>query len=140
MVTIGGDLPVARIGLGTMCLTGPDAFGLPRDRRAAIATLRRTIALGVWLVDTADSYGPHVSESLIADALFPYPPELVIATKSGFEHPAPDVWRVSTGPIGWTETFAGCVSIASISTNCTASIRTCPKRINSVFCRGAARR
>jgi len=98
MVTIGGDLPIARIGFGTMCLTGPRAFGAPRDRRAMLATLHRALALGVALVDTADSYGPHVSESLIAEALFPYPEELVIATKGGFEHPAPDVWRVNCRP------------------------------------------
>jgi pyridoxine 4-dehydrogenase len=98
MVTIGGDLRVGRIGFGTMCLTGPGAFGAPRDPRAMIATLRRAIALGVTLLDTADSYGPQVSESLIADALCPYPAELVIATKGGFEHPAPDVWRVNGRP------------------------------------------
>jgi pyridoxine 4-dehydrogenase len=98
MVTLGGDLPVGRIGLGTMCLTGPGAFGAPRDRRAAIAAVHRAIALGVLLIDTADSYGPRVIESLIAEALFPYPDEIVIATKGGFEHPAPDVWRVNCRP------------------------------------------
>ena len=90
-----------------MCLTGPHAFGPPRDRHAAIATLHRAIALGVLLVDTADSYGPHVSESLIAEALFPYPDELVIATKSGFEHPSPDVWRVNCRPDRLREALDG---------------------------------
>jgi pyridoxine 4-dehydrogenase len=99
MVTIGGDLPVARIGFGAMQITGPDGFGPPADRDAAIRTLRRAATLAAaGLIDTADSYGPHVSESLIADALYPYPPGLVIATKGGFEHPAPGVWRVNSRP------------------------------------------
>jgi aryl-alcohol dehydrogenase-like predicted oxidoreductase len=107
MVTVGGDLPVGRIGFGTMCLTGPRGFGAPRDRPAVVAALRRALALGVTLVDTADSYGPQVSESLIADALFPYPDELVIATKGGYEHPAPDVWRVNCRPDHLREALDG---------------------------------
>src|SRR5437660_6897150 len=89
---LGGDLPVHRLGFGAMRITGPGAFGPPPDRREAIATLRRARDLGVTLVDTADSYGPDVSESLIAEALCPYPRDLVIATKGGYERPGPNDW------------------------------------------------
>src|SRR5579872_4327833 len=90
--TIGGDLPVYRMGFGTMRLTGRGVWGAPRDRAEAIAVLRRSIDLGINLLDTADSYGPEVAERLIAEALYPYPRELVIATKGGFQRPGPDRW------------------------------------------------
>ncbi len=81
---LGGDLTVNRLGFGAMRLTGPGVLGEPADREQAKAVLRRAIELGVTLIDTADSYGPRVSEELIAEALHPYPAELVIATKGGF--------------------------------------------------------
>jgi aryl-alcohol dehydrogenase-like predicted oxidoreductase len=89
---IGGDLPVHRLGFGAMQITGPGVWGPPRDRDEALRVLRRCVDLGVTLVDTADSYGPHVSEELIADALHPYPDGLVVATKGGFERPGPNRW------------------------------------------------
>lgn len=89
---LGGDLPVYRLGFGAMRLTGPGIWGEPADHDEAIAVLREAINLGITLIDTADSYGPHVSERLIAEALFPYPRELVIATKAGFQRPGPDQW------------------------------------------------
>jgi pyridoxine 4-dehydrogenase len=89
---IGGDLPLHRLGFGAMQLTGRGIWGEPADPREAIATLRRSLELGVTLIDTADSYGPHVSERLIAEALAPYPDNLVIATKGGLERPGPDQW------------------------------------------------
>jgi aryl-alcohol dehydrogenase-like predicted oxidoreductase len=90
--TLGGDLIVHRLGFGTMRLTGPGIWGPPPDRAEALATLRRAVALGINLIDTADSYGPAVSEELIAEALFPYPAGLVIATKGGYARPGPDQW------------------------------------------------
>jgi pyridoxine 4-dehydrogenase len=95
---LGGDLPVRRLGFGAMRLTGPGIWGAPIDRAECIATLRRAIDLGVTLIDTADSYGPHVSETLIAEALYPYPSDLVIATKGGFDRPGPDEWRIDCRP------------------------------------------
>lgn len=89
---IGGDLDVRRLGFGAMRITGPGIWGPPRDRDEAIALLRRVVELGVNFIDTADSYGPEVSENLIAEALFPYPPDLVIATKAGLTRPGPDRW------------------------------------------------
>jgi aryl-alcohol dehydrogenase-like predicted oxidoreductase len=90
--TIGGDLHVHRLGYGAMRVTGDGIWGPPRDHDAAIAVLRRTVELGIDLIDTADSYGPHVSEQLIAQALHPYPDELVIATKGGLERTGPGQW------------------------------------------------
>jgi len=89
---IGGDLPVHRLGYGAMQLTGPGVWGEPADREQAIAVLRRAVELGINLIDTADSYGPHVSEELIREALHPYPKGLVIATKAGLTRPAPSRW------------------------------------------------
>jgi len=90
--TIGGDLTVNRMGYGAMRITGPGIWGPPADRQAAVATLLRAIELGVNLIDTADSYGPGTSEELIAEALYPYPADLVIATKGGWERPGPAQW------------------------------------------------
>jgi pyridoxine 4-dehydrogenase len=89
---IGGDLSVYRLGFGTMQLTGKGVWGEPSDHAGAIAVLRRAVELGITLFDTADSYGPEVAERLIAEALHPYPKELVIATKAGFQRPGPDRW------------------------------------------------
>lgn len=95
---LGGDLPVHRLGFGAMRITGEGVWGPPRDRDAAIAVLRRSVELGVTLIDTADSYGPHVSEELIAEALHPYPAGLVIATKAGFQRTGPGRWVVDGRP------------------------------------------
>jgi len=88
---LGGDLPVNRMGFGAMRLTGKGIWGPPRDRDEAVRVLQRAVELGVNFFDTADSYGPHISEELIAQALYPYP-GLVIATKGGLERPGPDRW------------------------------------------------
>ena len=96
--TIGGDLTIYRLGFGTMQLPGPGVWGPPKNKDEAIAVLRRAVELGVNLLDTADSYGPEVAESLIAEALYPYPPQLVIATKGGYLRPGPDQWKPDGRP------------------------------------------
>lgn len=95
---LGDDLPVPRLGLGAMQLTGEGVWGEPDDRRAAIRLVRRAVELGVRLIDTADSYGPGSSEEIVAEALAPYPAEVVIATKGGFERPGPDRWVTNGRP------------------------------------------
>ena len=89
---IGGDLPVHRLGFGAMRITGKGIWGEPEDRDEAIRVLKRSLELGINFIDTADSYGPEVSERLIAEALYPYPKDLVIATKAGLRRPGPDQW------------------------------------------------
>src|ERR1700688_2196937 len=89
---IGNDLLVTRLGFGTMRLTGKGIWGQPADRAEAVRVLRRAVELGINFIDTADSYGPGVSEEIIAEALHPYPAGLVIATKGGFDRPGPDRW------------------------------------------------
>lgn len=96
--TFGGDRTVRRLGFGAMHLTGPGIWGPPPDREAAKAVLRRAVELGVNLIDTADSYGPGDSEELIAEALSPYPDDLVIATKGGLERPDPAGWSRNGRP------------------------------------------
>jgi aryl-alcohol dehydrogenase-like predicted oxidoreductase len=91
-IDIGGDLTVNRMGFGAMRVTGSGIWGDPPDRDQAVATLRRVVELGVNFIDTADSYGPEVSETLIAEALHPYPDDLVIATKAGFTRTGPGEW------------------------------------------------
>jgi aryl-alcohol dehydrogenase-like predicted oxidoreductase len=91
---IGGDLPVHRLGYGAMQITGPGVWGPPADPDAAVSVLRRAVEVGVDFIDTADSYGPGVSEELIAEALHPYPDGLVIATKAGFTRTGPGQWHV----------------------------------------------
>ena len=95
---VGGDLTVNRMGFGAMRITGPGIWGDPPDRDQAIATLRRIVELGVNFIDTADSYGPEVSEPLIAEALYPYPDDLVIATKGGLVRPGPNRWDADGRP------------------------------------------
>jgi pyridoxine 4-dehydrogenase len=95
---IGGDLSVNRLGFGAMRITGNGVWGEPADRKAAIAVLRRAVDLGVNLIDTADSYGPQVSEAIIAEALHPYPAGLVIATKGGFDRSGPNRWAENGNP------------------------------------------
>ncbi len=97
-ITIGGDLTVNRLGFGAMRVTGRGIWGPPRDRAAALAVLRRVVEAGVNFIDTADSYGPDVSEELLAEALYPYPAGLVIATKGGLVRPGPDQWRADGRP------------------------------------------
>ena len=89
---IGNDLRVTRLGFGAMRITGTGIWGEPADRAECIRVLRRAIELGINFIDTADSYGPHVSEEIIAEALHPYPANLVIATKGGFDRTGPDKW------------------------------------------------
>jgi pyridoxine 4-dehydrogenase len=97
-IDAGGDLTVNRLGLGAMRITGDGIWGEPADREAAKALLRRAIELGVNFIDTADSYGPHVSEQLIGETLSPYPDDLVIATKGGLERPGPGQWPSNGRP------------------------------------------
>jgi aryl-alcohol dehydrogenase-like predicted oxidoreductase len=97
-IDIGGDLTVNRLGFGAMRITGSGIWGEPASRDQAIATLRRAIELGVNFIDTADSYGPEVSETLIAEALHPYPDDLVIATKGGLVRPGPGKWDADGRP------------------------------------------
>ena len=97
-VSLGGELTVHRLGFGAMRITGEGIWGPPKDRRTAIAVLRRTVELGVNFIDTADSYGPNVSEELIAQALAPYPKDLVIATKGGWNRPGPNQWTHDASP------------------------------------------
>jgi pyridoxine 4-dehydrogenase len=93
-----GKLSVHRLGFGAMRITGEGIWGPPKDRKGALAVLRRAVELGVNFIDTADSYGPNVSEELIAEALSPYPKDLVIATKGGWNRPGPDQWTHDASP------------------------------------------
>ncbi len=97
-ISLGGELTVNRLGFGAMRLTGDGIWGAPKDRATAIAVLRRAVELGVNFIDTADSYGPDVSEELIAEALAPYPKDLVIATKGGWNRPGPNQWTHDASP------------------------------------------
>src|SRR5258706_12035416 len=97
-IALGGELTVNRLGFGAMRLTGDGIWGPPKDPTTAVAVLRRAIELGVNFIDTADSYGPHVSEELIAEALAPYPRDLVIATKGGWNRPGPNQWTHDATP------------------------------------------
>src|SRR5450432_1783466 len=104
---IGGDLLVARLGFGAMRLTGDGVWGPPADRDAAIAVLKRTQDLGITLIDTAESYGPEVSESLIAEALYPYPKDLVLATKGGLLRPGPNQFLPDGHPLHLRKALEG---------------------------------
>ena len=97
-VSLGGQISVHRLGFGAMRLTGEGIWGPPKDRNKALAVLRRAVELGVNFIDTADSYGPHISEELIAEALYPYPAGLVIATKGGWNRPGPNQWTHDASP------------------------------------------
>ena len=97
-LTIGGELTVNRMGYGAMRITGKGIWGPPKDEEEAIRVLQRAVELGVNFIDTADSYGPHVSEELIAKALYPYPAGLVIGTKGGLLRTGPDVWPINAKP------------------------------------------
>jgi pyridoxine 4-dehydrogenase len=97
-ISLGGEISVHRLGFGAMRLTGEGIWGPPKDRLRALAVLRRAVELDINFIDTADSYGPHVSEELIAEALFPYPAGLVIATKGGWNRPGPNQWTHDASP------------------------------------------
>jgi pyridoxine 4-dehydrogenase len=107
-LTLGGDLKVRRLGFGAMRITGPGVWGEPRDPAEARRVLQRAVELGVNFIDTADSYGPEVSERLIAEALYPYPKGLVIATKGGLTRQGPDRWL----PVGRPEYLTQCVELS----------------------------
>lgn len=98
MYTIGEDLPVNRMGFGAMRITGEGIWGPPKDREESIRVLKKTVELGINFIDTADSYGPYISEELIAEALYPYPEGLVIATKGGLLRTGPNQWPVNAHP------------------------------------------
>ncbi|MFA6086997.1 aldo/keto reductase [Mucilaginibacter sp.] len=105
--SIGGELTVNRIGYGAMRITGKGIWGPPKDKDEAIRVLKRAVELGVNFIDTADSYGPHVSEELIAEALYPYPSDLVIGTKGGLLRTGPDQWPVNSSPEHLKEALDG---------------------------------
>jgi pyridoxine 4-dehydrogenase len=96
--SIGNDITVNRLGYGAMRITGNGIWGPPADKAESLRVLKRAIELGVNFIDTADSYGPDVSEELIAEALYPYPKDLVVATKGGFERSGPNIWTVNSHP------------------------------------------
>ena len=106
-VSLGGELTVNRLGFGAMRITGDGIWGAPKNPAEAIAVLRRAVELGVNFIDTADSYGPHVSEELIAKALAPYPKDLVIATKGGWNRPGPNQWTHDASPAHLREAVEG---------------------------------
>ena len=104
---IGGDLNVNRMGYGAMRITGEGIWGPPKDKAEAIRVLQRTVELGINFIDTADSYGPHISEELIAEALYPYPDGLVIATKGGLLRTGPNQWPINAHPDHLREALEG---------------------------------
>ena len=106
-IDVGGDLTVNRLGFGAMRITGRGIWGPPPDRDEATAVVRRAVELGVTFIDTADSYGPEVSEQILAAALFPYPEELVIATKGGLERTGPGRWPANGRPEHLVEACEG---------------------------------
>ena len=106
-IKLGGEVTVNRLGFGAMRITGPGIWGPPKDHKAALAVLRRAVELGVNFIDTADSYGPAVSEELITEALYPYPKDLVIATKGGWNRPGPGQWTHDSSPKHLREAIEG---------------------------------
>jgi len=105
--SIGGDLEINRLGYGAMRITGKGIWGPPKDRDEAIRVLKRAVELGVNFIDTADSYGPHISEELIAEALYPYPADLIIGTKGGLLRTGPDQWPINSSPAHLKEALDG---------------------------------
>lgn len=106
-ISLGQELFVHRLGFGAMRLTGEGVWGPPRDRESALAVLRHAVELDVNFIDTADSYGPHISEELIAGALYPYPKGLVVATKGGWNRPGPNQWTHDATPKHLREALEG---------------------------------
>jgi pyridoxine 4-dehydrogenase len=105
--SLGGDLTINRLGYGAMRITGKGIWGPPKDHEESISVLKRAVELGVTFIDTADSYGPHVSEELIAEALYPYASDLVIGTKGGLLRTGPDQWPVDSSPAHLKEALEG---------------------------------
>ena len=134
-IDVGGDLTVNRLGFGAMRITGHGIWGHPPDRERAKAVLRRAVELGVNFIDTADSYGPDVSEELIAEALHPYPDDLVIATKGGLVRPGPGsgcpTAARSTCARPARAACAGCAWTGSTCTSSTGPTRRCRSRSRS---------
>jgi aryl-alcohol dehydrogenase-like predicted oxidoreductase len=108
-ITLGSDLTINRLGYGAMRITGKGIWGPPEDQASAITTLRRAVELGVNFIDTADSYGPYVSEELIAKALAPYRAGVVVATKGGWERPGPGQWTHNAGPLHLRNALEGSI-------------------------------
>jgi pyridoxine 4-dehydrogenase len=115
-IELGGELAVCRLGYGAMRLTGPGIWGPPKDRAEALAVLRRAVELGVDFIDTADSYGPDINEELIAEALSPYPDNLVIATKGGWIRTGPGIWGHNATPDHLRKAVEG--SLRKLRTDC----------------------
>ena len=109
-IDVGGDLTVNRLGFGAMRITGQGIWGEPPDRGQARAAIKRAVELGVNFIDTADSYGPDVSETLIAETLYPYPDDLVIASKGGLTRPGPGRWEPDGRPEHLREVLEGSLS------------------------------
>ncbi len=134
-IDLGGDLTVNRLGFGAMRITGSGIWGEPPDREVAKAVLRRAVELGVNFIDTADAYGPDVSETLIAEALAPYPDDLVIGTKGGLERSGPNVWTENGRPDHLVEacnvSLQRLGSIRSRSTSSTGPTAPCRSRSRS---------
>lgn len=114
--TIGGDLTVNRLGYGAMRITGKGIFGPPADKQESIRVLKKAVELGVNFIDTADSYGPYISEELIAEALYPYKTGLVIATKGGLERPGPDQWTQNGSPEHLEKALSGSLKRLKLDT------------------------
>lgn len=115
-IELGGELAVCRLGYGAMRLTGPGIWGPPKNRAEALAVLRRAVELGVDFIDTADSYGPDINEELIAEALSPYPDNLVIATKGGWIRTGPGIWGHNATPDHLRKAVEG--SLRKLRTDC----------------------
>ena len=127
-IGIGGDLTVNRMGFGAMRITGDGIWGEPADQERARAALRRAVELGVNFIDTADSYGPDVSERLIAETLYPYPDDLVIATKGGLVRPGPGRWDADGRPEHLREACEGSLRRLSWTrSRCTSSTGPTPR-------------
>jgi pyridoxine 4-dehydrogenase len=128
--SLGGELTVRRLGFGAMRITGDGIWGPPKDHDLALRVLRRAVELGVNFIDTADSYGPSVSEELIAKALAPYPRDLVIATKGGWNRPGPNQWTHDASPKHLREAVEGSLTRLRLDridvTNCISPIPQCP--------------
>ncbi|MCT6880432.1 MAG: aldo/keto reductase, partial [Commensalibacter sp.] len=111
---IAGEIEINRLGFGAMRIVGKGVWGEPADRNKSLATLKLTQELGINFIDTADSYGPFISEDLICEALYPYPKGLLIATKGGHTRHGPDIWR----PIGNTDYLRQCVLMSMRRLKC----------------------
>ena len=113
--TLGEDLTINRMGFGAMRITGPGIWGPPEDREEAIRVLERVVELGIDFIDTADSYGPNISEELIAEVLYPYPEDLVIGTKGGLLRTGPNVWPINSHPDHLKEALEGSLERLKLS-------------------------